>query len=95
MRIGTRVGPVYVSTGVGRGGGSIIGALIRLVVGALVIFWPLMLGQKASGGYHPWVWAIAIPWWLLLALVGIGHLISRAEARKKAQGARRSASTQK
>jgi hypothetical protein len=39
MRIGTRVGPVYVSTGVGRrGNGSLIGALIGLVIGALVVF---------------------------------------------------------
>jgi hypothetical protein len=83
MRIGTRVGPVYVSTGVGRrGSGSLIGALIGLVIGALVVFWPLMLGQNSNGGWHPWVWAIAIPWWILLALAVIGNQISKAEARK-------------
>lgn len=58
------------------------------VIGLLAVFWPLMLGQKASGGWHPWVWAIAIPWWILLALAGIGYLISKAEERKQARGAR-------
>ncbi|MGH3181334.1 MAG: hypothetical protein ACRDOE_05435 [Streptosporangiaceae bacterium] len=47
-----------------------------------------MLGQKSGGGWHAWVWVIAIPWWLLLALAAIGYLISKAEARKKAQAAR-------
>lgn len=90
MRVGTRVGPFYVSTGVGSST-SLLGLAIKGAVGLLAVFWPLMLGQKANGGWHPWVWAIAIPWWILLALAVIGNLISKAEARKKAQAARRSA----
>lgn len=87
MRVGTRVGPFYMSTGVGSTT-SLIGLAVRGVIGLLVVFWPLMLGQKANGGWHPWVWAIAVPWWILLALAGAGYLISKAEERKKAQGAR-------
>jgi hypothetical protein len=87
VRVGTRVGPFYVSTGVGSTT-SLIGLAVRGVIGLLVVIWPLMLGQKSGGGWHPWVWAIAIPWWILLALAGIGHLMSKAGKRKQARGAR-------
>ena len=87
MRVGTRVGPFYVSTGVGSTT-SLIGLAVRGIIGLLVVIWPQMLGQKSGGGWHSWVWAIAIPWWILLALAGIGHLISKAEKRKQARAAR-------
>jgi hypothetical protein len=90
MRIGTRVGPFYVSTGVGSTT-SLLGLAVRGIVLLLAVFWPLMLGQKASGGWHPWVWAIAVPWWILLALAVIGHQIGKADARKQARSGRRAA----
>jgi hypothetical protein len=82
MMVGTRVGPFYVSTGVGSTT-SLIGLAVKAVVGLLAVFWPLMLGQKASGGWHPWVWAIAAPWWILLAVLGVGYLVAKAQEGKQ------------
>jgi hypothetical protein len=48
-----------------------------------------MLGQNSNGGWHPWVWAIAIPWWILLALAVVGNQISKAEAWKREREARK------
>ena len=81
------LGPFYVSTGVGSTT-SLIGLAVRGIIGLLIVFWPLMLGQKSGGGWHSWVWAIAIPWWILLALAGVGYLVAKAEERKRAQAAR-------
>jgi len=82
MRVGTRVGPFYVSTSVGSTT-SLIELAVKGVVGLLVILWPLMLGQRASGGWHPWVWAIAAPWWILLTVLFIGYLVAKAQERKQ------------
>jgi hypothetical protein len=87
MKVETRVGPFSVSTDVGSVT-SLIGLAARGVIGLLVVLWPLMLGQKANGGWHPWVWAIAIPWWILMALLAVGYLVGKAQERKRAQGAR-------
>lgn len=81
MRIGVKLGPVYASTGTRRrrrgGGGSLIGLIIGLMIMAFVVIWPLILGQKQGGGYHPWTWAIAIPWWIILALIAAGYVVSK------------------
>lgn len=69
MRLGVRLGPFYASTGSRRrrgnsGCGDFLGWLIAIGV---AVSWPFALGQRHGGGYHDWVWAVAIPWWLLLA----------------------------
>jgi hypothetical protein len=38
-----------------------------LIAIGVAVSWPFALGQRHGGGYHDWVWAVAIPWWLLLA----------------------------
>jgi hypothetical protein len=87
MKVETRVGPFSVSTDV-ETIASLASLAVKAVIGLLFIFWPLMLGQKANGGWHPWVWAIASPWWILVALLAVGHFIRKAEESKRAQGAR-------
>jgi hypothetical protein len=91
VRVGVKLGPVYASTSTrrrrsrrsGRGGGS--GTAFGWIVALIAIFWPLALGQKQGGGYHPWVWAIAIPWWVLVAFIGIGYLASKSDKSKSGQ----------
>jgi hypothetical protein len=74
MRLGVRLGPFYASTSTRRWrrrGSS--GRAWVLAFALVVIFWPLLLGQKQGGGYQAWVWLIAVPWWILciLGLIGI------------------------
>jgi hypothetical protein len=33
--------------------------------------------QMHGGGYHPWVWLIAVPWWIFLALIALGSVASK------------------
>jgi hypothetical protein len=86
MRLGVHLGPFYASTstrrrrGKGSGGGWIAGFFGLL----LLIGWPFLLGQKPNGGNYGWVWAIAVPWWILLALAVLGLLAGRKEAAAKA-----------
>ena len=84
MKVETRVGPFSVSTDV-ETIASLAWLVVKAAIGLLFIFRPLMLGQKANGGWHPWVWAIAIPWWILVALLAVGHFIRKAEESKRAQ----------
>ena len=86
MRLGVHLGPFYASTSTRRrrgksGGGGWIAAFFGLL---LLIGWPFLLGQKPNGGNYGWVWAIAVPWWILLALVVAGLLAGRKEAAAKA-----------
>jgi hypothetical protein len=97
VRVGMRLGPFYASTSTrhrrGSSGGG--GALFKLVGILILIGWPLALGQKQGGGYHPWVWLIAVPWWILLALVAIGFLTSKnvsGGAKKQSPPSQRQAS---
>lgn len=88
MRLGVHLGPFYAGTSTGRRrGGSGTGSLILgFFFLLLLIGWPFLLGQKPNGGYHTWVWAIAIPWWILLALAVAGWLAgSKAAAAKAAE----------
>jgi len=86
VRAGVRVGPFYASAGTGRGGcASLFGLLIGLMILGAIVAWPLMIGQ-AKHGYHPWAWFIAIPWWMLLAVLGIGYLASKNGSGKPRQG---------
>lgn len=93
MRLGIHLGPFYASTSTRRRRGNTGGG--RLVLGffglLLLIGWPFLLGQKPNGGNYGWVWAIAVPWWILLALAVIGLLAGRKEAAAKALAAREAA----
>lgn len=86
MRLGFHLGPFYASTstrsrrGSTGGGGWIVGLFVLL----LLVGWPFLLGQKPHGGYYAWVWAIAVPWWILLAFGVIGLLAGSKAAAKKA-----------
>lgn len=79
MRLGVHLGPFYASTSTRRrrGKSSSGGKVAAWVFGLAAIFWPLALGQKPGGGYHPWVWLIAVPWWILCVLVLLGIAVSR------------------
>ena len=70
MRLGVRVGPFYFSGSTRRRRSRSVsiadGIKVLLVLAA--IGWPLELGQRPGGGWHLWVWAIAVPWWILLVL---------------------------
>ena len=54
MKVETRVGPFSISTDV-ETIATLAWLAVKAVIGLLFIFWPLMLGQKANGGWHPWV----------------------------------------
>jgi hypothetical protein len=87
MKVQIGHGPFSVSTDV-ETIASLAWMAVKAVLGLLLVFWPLMLGQKANGQWHPWVWAIAIPWWILVVLLAIGHFIRKAEESKRAHCAR-------
>jgi hypothetical protein len=79
VRLGVHLGPFYASTSTRRrrgksSGGGWIAGFFGLV---LLIGWPFLLGQNPNGGYHGWVWAIAVPWWILLALVLLLALVGK------------------
>jgi hypothetical protein len=79
VRLGVHLGPFYASTSTRRrrgksSGGGLIAGFFGLV---LLIGWPFLLGQNPNGGYHGWVWAIAVPWWILLALVLLLALVGK------------------
>jgi sterol desaturase/sphingolipid hydroxylase (fatty acid hydroxylase superfamily) len=83
VRLSVKAGPIYVGTSTRRrsqngGCGSFIAVIFFL---GAVAFWPLALGQEPNGGYHPWVWAIAIPWWMLLTFALI--VLAGSKSRKK------------
>lgn len=79
MRLGVRLGPVSVSGSTRRrrpGGGFLGGMLAVLAVAA----WPFALGQTPAGPRW-WVWLIAVPWWIVLA-VAVLALLTRGGGRK-------------
>lgn len=81
----SRLGPFYASAGTGRGGcASLFGLLTGLLILGVIVAWPLMTSH-AKHGYHLWAWFIAIPWWILLAGLGIAYLASQNGSRKPRQ----------
>jgi succinate dehydrogenase hydrophobic anchor subunit len=86
MRLGVKVGPFYAGTSTrrrGRSSGSSVGTVLVLLLVLVVVFWPLYFGHEANGGYHAWVWAIAIPWWMLLTFLFLVLLLGSKSGKKK------------
>jgi hypothetical protein len=86
MRLGVRLGPFHASTSTRRrrrkssGVGPFLAGVV--FIGA-VIFWPLALGQRPGGGYHGWVYAIAIPYWVLLGALALAYAIGKSSPGEK------------
>jgi hypothetical protein len=58
------------------------------MIAAFIVIWPLILGQNKGGGYHLWTWFVAVPWWIILALVAIGYVASKNDKAKPRQSRR-------
>lgn len=58
---------------------------IPVVAGWPLLFWPA--AAHAQSGYHGWLLAIGIPWWILLVGYGSVYLALRADrAAQRGQG---------
>jgi hypothetical protein len=78
VRVGVRVGPVYASarTPKSSGGGGGCAAVLGIIALTGLVTWPLAIGNKPHGGHYLWVWAIAIPWWILCTIGSPGRACS-------------------
>jgi hypothetical protein len=68
--------------------------MMRMALGCVILGWPFLLGQKPHGaGWHAWVWAVAVPWWVVLLIAGLVALGLRAQrdVREQAVKARENA----
>ena len=51
--------------------------LFRILAFLIAVCWPF--GFLPAG----WVWAVAVPWWILLTAAATGTYLSRARARRR------------